>query len=172
MRSPWSYPACRWLLIPVVALHNVEEWLAVPHYGSIAPTLQSYAGRAVTPPSFPVLEIAWVLVTLVPALIVVAAAAARRSRRWDWLVCGIAAIYLANAIVPHLLEFALSRTYAPGVLTAVFVNLPFALLLLSRAVTEGYVPRRHLLGIVTAGFLAQPVVLALVFAIAVRVAPV
>jgi hypothetical protein len=100
-----SYATCRWLLIPVVALHNAEEWITVPRYGSIAPTLQDHFTGLFTPPAFRVMEISWIIVTLVPALVVLAAASAGRSRVRDWLVCWVTSIYLANAFLPHLLEF-------------------------------------------------------------------
>ncbi len=154
-----SYAVCRWLLIAVVAVHNLEEWITVPSYGSIAPTLQQHAAGWLAPPSFPVLQIAWLLVTLVPALIVLAAATADRSRFRDGLVCCVTAMYLANAFLPHLLEFAMDRAYAPGLVTAVFVVLPFAIVLLRQALREQYLSGRQLAAAVAAGVVALPLVL-------------
>jgi len=165
-----SYAACRWLLIPVVALHNAEEWIAVPYYGSIAPALQAHATGVLASPPFRVLQIGWMMVTLVPALIVLSAASAHRSASWDWLVCWVASIYLANAIMPHLIEFAISRSYAPGLITAAFVNLPFTLALLRRALVERILSRRQLSVAVAAGFVALPVVLAAAYVIASAIA--
>ncbi|HWJ36201.1 MAG TPA: HXXEE domain-containing protein [Steroidobacteraceae bacterium] len=161
-----SYATCRWLLIPVVALHNAEEWITVPRYGSIAPTLQDHLTGLFTPPAFRVLEISWIFVTLVPAVVVLAAASAGRSRVRDWLVCWVTSIYLANAFLPHLLEFVIDRSYAPGVLTAMLVNLPFAIVLLRRAVREQYLSGRQLAAAVAAGVVSLPILLAAVFAVA------
>jgi hypothetical protein len=37
-----SFATCQLLLIPVVALHNAEEWVTEPHFGSITPTLRGH----------------------------------------------------------------------------------------------------------------------------------
>jgi hypothetical protein len=153
-------------------LHNAEEWITEPRFGSITPTLRDRFPGLIARPSLQVLQIGWSLVTLVPAFIVLAAATAGRSRVPDWLVCWVTSIYLANVFYPHLLEFSMSRTYAPGVVTAVFVNLPFAILLLRRALFEQYVSGRQLAAAVCAGFLGQPIVLAVVFIIASSIATV
>jgi hypothetical protein len=87
---------CRWLLIPVVALHNAEEWITEPRYGSVSPTLQHRLAGLMAPPSFQVLQIGWLIVTFVPVLVVLSAVSAGRSRLRDWLVCWLTSIYLAN----------------------------------------------------------------------------
>jgi hypothetical protein len=153
------------LLIPVVALHNAEEWITEPHFGTITPALRAHFPRLFEPPTFRALQIGWIVVTLVPALIVLAAASAGRSRVRDWLVCWVTSIYLANAFIPHLLEFLIARSYAPGVVTAAFVTLPFAVVLLRRALMEQYVSARQLAAAVCTGFVSQPVVLLVVHVI-------
>lgn len=167
-----SFVTCRWLLIPVIALHNAEEWITEPRFGSITPTLRNHFPGWFTPPSFRVLQVGWILVTLVPAVIVLAAASAGRSRVLDWLVCWVTSIYLANVFYPHLLEFLMSRTYSPGVVTAAFVNLPFAIVVLRRALLEQYLSGRQLAAAVCAGVVGQPIVLAVVFIIASSIATV
>lgn len=157
---------CRWLLIPVVAVHNLEEWIMVPRYGSIAPALQDHVAGLLAPPPLPVLQIAWLLVTLVPALVVLAAARAGRSRFRDALVCVVTSIYLTNVFLPHLLEFAMDRGYAPGLVTAVLVVLPFAIVLLRQALQEQYLSGRELAAAVAAGVVALPIVLVSTLAIA------
>lgn len=161
-----SYATCRWLLIPVVASHNAEEWITEPQYGSISPTLQHQLGGLVAPPSFRVLQISWLIVTLVPVLLVLSAVSAGRSRVRDWLVCWVTSIYLANAILPHLVEFAIDRSYAPGVVTAVLVNIPFGILLLRRALKEQYISGQQMAAALGAGALSLPIVLVAVFAVA------
>ena len=128
--------------------------------------LQGHLTGFFTPPPLRVLRIAWIIVTLVPAIIVFFAASAGRSRSRDWLVCWVTSLYLANALVPHLLEFAITRSYAPGVVTAAFVNLPFAVVLLRSALVERYLSGRQLIAAVAAGAVGQPLVLLAVDAIA------
>ncbi len=159
-----TYAMCRWLLIPVMAVHNLEEWITVPHYGSVAPTLQAHVAGLFPPPPIPVLQISFLLVTLVPALIVLAAACADRSRFRDGLVCWVTSMYLVNAFIPHLLEFVMDRTYAPGLITAVLVVLPFTLVLLRQVLREQYLSGRQLVVAVAAGVVGLPLVLASTFA--------
>ncbi len=160
-----TYATCRWLLIPVVAAHNLEEWFMVPFYGSIAPALQLHLTGCLIPQPFPVLQIAWIIVTLVPALLVLAAVSADRSRIRDGLVCCVAAMYLANAFLPHLLEFAMRRAYAPGLATAVFVVAPFAVVLMRQALREQYLSGRQLAASAAAGVVGLPVVLVATLAV-------
>ena len=160
----------RWLLIPVTAIHNLEEWATFPSYGSISPAL---AARGVVPlaqPSWRVMEIGWVLATLLPAGLVIAGARASHSRLLDVLVCWVAAIYLANALLPHAGEFLIGARYAPGVATALLVNLPFCSLMLRQAARENVVTRRELVAIVAAGFVSMIPVLFAVFWLASEVA--
>jgi hypothetical protein len=74
-------------------------------------------------------------------------------------------MYLANAFVPHLLEFAMTRSYAPGLVTSAVVVLPFAIMLLRQAQREAYLSGRQLAAAVVAGVVALPVVLVTTLAI-------
>jgi hypothetical protein len=165
-----TYVMCRWLLVPVVAAHNLEEWLMVPRYGSIVPALQDHLAGMFAPPPLPALHIAWILVTLVSALVVLAAAAADRSRIRDGLVCGVASMYLANVFFPHLLAFAMDRAYAPGLVTAVLVVLPFAFVLLRQALREQYLSSTQLAIAVAAGVVGLPFVLMATLAVSTTLA--
>ena len=166
MRVVPSFATCRWLLIPVVALHNAEEWITEPRFGTITPALGAHFPRLFEPPALRVLQIGWIMVTLVPALIVLSAASAGRSRVRDWLVCWVTSMYLANVFLPHLVEFVMTRSYAPGVVTAALVNLPFAVMLLRAALKEKYLSGRQLTAAVCAGFVSQPIVLTVIRVIA------
>lgn len=156
----------RWLLIPVMAVHNLEEWATFPAYGSISPALAAHRLVSLAQPPWRVMEAAWVIVTVLPSVLVVAAARVRCSRLLDILVCWIASLYLANAFVPHAAELVIGGKYAPGVATAILLNLPFCLLLLRQAAREHLLTPRQAVMIAAAGFVSVvPVVLA-VFAMA------
>lgn len=49
---------------------------------------------------------------------------------------------LLNVLLPHVLATVVMRRYAPGVVTAVLLNLPVNALLLRRALAEGELTRR------------------------------
>ena len=153
----------RWLLIPVMAIHNLEEWATVPAYGSISPVLASRGVMRLTEPPWRVMEVGWILVTLLPAALVVAAARARHHRLLDILVCWVAALYLANVFLPHGIDLLVGRRYAPGVATAFLVNLPFCSMMLRQAARKNVVTERQLAALVAVGFVSMAPVLAAVF---------
>jgi len=156
----------RLLLIPVIALHNLEEWAAYPVYGSISPALVSRRPMAIAEPPWHVLEVAWALVTVLPAVLIAAATRTGHHRLLDALVCWVASMYLANAVVPHTLELVVGRVYAPGVVTALVLNIPFCFLLLRQATVEHYLTRRQMMVVVGAGILSVVPVLMCVLAVA------
>lgn len=49
-----------------------------------------------------------------------------------------------NAFLPHLTATVLTRTYAPGVVTGLLLNVPICLSLLSRALREEQLQLRRL----------------------------
>jgi len=57
----------------------------------------------------------------------------------DYFLTGYASVMLLNAIIPHLAATLVLRRYAPGLITALGLNTPVTLLLLSRALEEEYV---------------------------------
>ena len=144
----------RWLLIPVMAIHNLEEWATVPAYGSISPALATHLVASLTKPPWRVMEVAWVIATLLPSVLVLAAARARHSRLLNILACWVASIYLVNVFVPHTMELVIGRRYAPGVATALFVNLPFCSLMLRQAVRENYLTTREILAVGAVGLVS------------------
>jgi hypothetical protein len=156
----------RLLLIPVIAVRNLEEWAAFPAYGSFSPALAAHRPVAMAEPPWHVLEVTWILVTVLPAALVIAATVTRRSRLIDSLVCRVASMYLANAFVPHALELTLGRAYAPGVVSALILNVPFCSLLLRQATVEHYLTRRQVAVVCGAGLLSIVPVLVAVLATA------
>ena len=58
---------------------------------------------------------------------------------WAYLLFGGIVAMLLNVFVPHVPATIALRMYTPGVVTAVFVNLPVMALLAIRAVREQWV---------------------------------
>ena len=61
---------------------------------------------------------------------------------WAYLLFGSIVAMLVNVFVPHVPAAILFRGYAPGVVTAVFINLPLMSWLVLRAVQERWVVGR------------------------------
>lgn len=87
------------------------------------------------------LEIRLVLVVLTVAGFVVTHLSVRRGAQslWAYLLFGSIVTMLANVLVPHVPATIVFRSYAPGVVTAVLVNLPVMTLLAVLAVRERWV---------------------------------
>jgi hypothetical protein len=66
-------------------------------------------------------------------------ASSGRQTVWTYLFFGYMVAMLANAFVPHIAASVATRSYMPGVVTAVILNLPVLFLLVVLALREGYV---------------------------------
>ncbi len=88
---------------------------------------------------------------------VVVRASFGRARWWkDFAVLTIASVFLANVFLPHLPAAVMARGYAPGILTALMVHLPFTLCLLWTAGREAVMPVRHVVGAGVCGLITLP----------------
>jgi hypothetical protein len=131
------------LLVPVlITLHNAEEALAMPAALRILPT-RIPAQLAGMIPSYPQFLAALAIVTVLPWLIWMIGIARRESRAGIVALLLVQAVMLAN-VASHAGAAILLRGYAPGVATALALNLPFSLYLLRRAIREGWISRRTL----------------------------
>jgi hypothetical protein len=126
-----------WLLPCVLLLHNLEEALSFPRY---APRVLSRLPAGVHDWIGPVgpgeIGIALTLATVIPLGVCLWAAARPASRTALWLVLAMWAILLLNAVWHIMAALVLFGGYAPGVVTAVILNLPLSVLVLRRAVQE------------------------------------
>jgi hypothetical protein len=84
--------------------------------------------------------------------------AARRSRRWLVLAAGLWVLALLNVIVPHVAATLVLGRYAPGVATAVAIDLPLTVYLIRRATQQRALSRRDI--VVGAAIVVPAVVLA------------
>ena len=130
----------RWIvsLLPAaVALHNLEEALTFARYLPLAAAnlpagLSLWAG----PDALPRLYGALIVATLVPLAICVWSAAAPHNLVARRLVLAIWMVLLANAVWHAGVALFVFHGYAPGLITALAVNLPASLMVLRRAAVE------------------------------------
>jgi Protein of unknown function with HXXEE motif len=155
-----SYRVLQWLVAGFALLHNVEEGLTVAAY---APDVRErFAGLA--PPFLlaATRDLSWfyvalVVATVVPVGVVLLATTGRPSEGKAWAVAFVQSLFLVNVLVPHIPAAVIMRGYAPGVVTAVAVNLPFSVYFLWRTVRDGKLSRD---GVVLALALAMPALVA------------
>lgn len=129
-----SFRKAVWLLAVAYTLHNLEEFLWQPGWsGDLAfqPDIHPFAFRLA------------VLVVIAGAWLIAAfAARARAGAVAAHAAAAAAGILFLNAFFPHLLTAVWVGGYAPGVVTAVALNLWVGPLVLRAALREGMVTRR------------------------------
>ncbi|GAA4609276.1 hypothetical protein GCM10023195_37230 [Actinoallomurus liliacearum] len=122
-----------WALAGAFALHNAEEALTMRRFPGAAGRLDQSSLNG--------------LMAAISGLGVAAVAVGTTGRPAPWkpyLPAGMAGVMLLNVALPHVPAAVVARGYAPGLATAVGLNLPIGLAVLRGAVREGAVTRRGL----------------------------
>jgi hypothetical protein len=138
-----------WLVPLLLTLHNLEEAIFMKGF------LGRFAARipilpAVTYGQF---LLALGLVTLAPYAFAASGPLERRSRAF-LLVLGTQMVVLVN-VAAHLGVAIWARGYAPGLVTALLVNLPFSVFLFRRALRGSWVRSRDLAWLLLAALLVH-----------------
>lgn len=148
-RAPAHAPASavhtpgRALLLAVPALltvHNLEELLAMPRVLPSVAERMPDAARGILPAvTLPMFAAALAVATVLPWIVAGFAVAGRRTALYLLLV--IQATMLVN-VASHVVSAVVLGGYAPGLATALALNLPFGIHLLARARRERWIGRR------------------------------
>lgn len=150
-------------LIPVLlAVHSAEEALTAPRslplFAQHLPDWVRPLVPDVTPSGF---LIALAVVTIVPFIVLACCDAGRPRSAGVYALLAIQTTILLNAAF-HLMAASVVGGYAPGVVTAVAVNLPYSFYVLGRAWREAWFTRPELVTLVPiAAALHGPVLLLL-----------
>jgi hypothetical protein len=131
-----------WLVPAGMALHNLEEAFFFPRYLPLVLERLPESWRALAGPVMlgQVLT-ALVLVTVVPFILATWATLRPNSGIAVWLLLLIQATLLLNVIWHVIAAVLVFDGYAPGLITAVCVNLPVSFYLLRRAAREQWLSR-------------------------------
>jgi Protein of unknown function with HXXEE motif len=145
-----------WLVPVLLALHNAEEALFFPRYLPFVLARLPEGWRAIAGPvTLGQVGAALLLVTLIPFLLAAWASLRPQSTVPVWLLLLMQTTLLLN-VLWHVTAAALVFDgYAPGLVTAVLVNLPFSVYLLRRAAREGWVSRRAMWALLPGALLAH-----------------
>lgn len=128
-----SFRRLQWLFPIAVTLHNGEEALFMPAW-DVAHSNQI--------PLHPRAAVIWLALLLLTAIAyVITALSAKRGPQsvWAYLLFGYIAATWVNVFVPHIPAAIFFRGYAPGVITAVLINLPLMSILLFQVVRDHWV---------------------------------
>jgi Sec-independent protein secretion pathway component TatC len=139
----WTFTQLIWLAPFLFALHNLEEapqmerWSEKVRLGWISPVNTRQFVIAVT---------ALTAGVLLPAVF---AALNPQQKIAVYLLVEVQAILLVNALT-HIGATLRFRSYSPGLVTAIMINLPFAVYFLYRAIEEGLLAPNQLVILVLA----------------------
>jgi uncharacterized protein with HXXEE motif len=164
--GPVRHPAparVLWAVPAAVLLHNVEEALTMPRY---APKVLALVPDTIRP-LLPSLDYMYVALGVATAIPIALALLARRRASSSWATYGlllVAAVVLVN-VVWHLVAAIVLGGYAPGVLTAVAVNLPVMVTVLRWARREGWLSKGALWLYVVVGVMLHGAGLLALFAL-------
>jgi len=127
-----TFRSLEWLFPIVVTLHNAEEAIWFPDWSK-------RVGRwhgSVTRGTF---RFAATVLSLLAFGITCLSVRSGKQTVWTNLAFGYIAAMLVNVLIPHIAATIALRSYVPGVVTAVLLNLPVLTLLVVFALREGYV---------------------------------
>ena len=122
-----------WVVPILFALHNLEEASLMEKWSKKSSLLFHVT---VSTPQFAI------AVAVLTVLVFAATWLGRLGPKQSvgmYVTTGVQAIIFINVIFPHIAVTVRSRSYNPGLLTAVIFNLPFSVYLYQRAVAEGYI---------------------------------
>lgn len=161
-----SHSRVLWLVPILLALHNAEEAIFFPRYLPFVLARLPSGWQAVAGPVTS--GQVWLALAAVTAIAFGVAAWAHRrpdSRAAVWILLLIQATMLVNASWHAAAAVILFGGYAPGLVTALLLNLPFSIYLLRRARREGWVSRAALWALIPAALLVHgPLLSALLLA--------
>lgn len=145
------------LLIPsLLAVHNLEEALAFPHY---LPLVRDRVPATVQPLlaalTYQEMLVALAIATLVPFAVAGWALARPSSRAALWSLVLVQAVVLLNVAAHAFAAAGIVRGYSPGLVTAIAINLPFSLYVLRRVIRERWFSRRALVALVPAAIVVH-----------------
>jgi hypothetical protein len=158
-------PAQRWwdsrpllavVLAVAIALHNLEEWLTFKRFGEPFAALLARWGVPVAFPPWSIMQIALAGATLVPIMLIWIAG--RGPLLWwkDAILGCVATVFLVNVLVPHLIAAIVVGGYAPGIVTALTLNLPLCSLMIRHVARGGLLSPARLRLAMAAGALMLP----------------
>jgi Protein of unknown function with HXXEE motif len=140
-----TFPRVAWCGVAVVALHNAEEALTIPTW--LPPRLARLEAEfRIQPLAVDSAQLYWGLAvaTLIPIFWVAVASRGGPRSIGAYSIVVLYGVFLANALVPHLLGTVLLASYVPGAVTAGLLVVPFTVWLARRGVVDGYVSKTGL----------------------------
>src|ERR1022692_3728565 len=131
--TPISFHRLQWLFPIAATVHNIEEAIWMPGFMAAHGTELPWS---VDSGQF---RFALVVLTVAAWMITFLGWRTGPQSIWTYLEFGYIVTMLVNVFVPHIPAAVVFRGYAPGVVTAVLLNLPVMALLSRVAIKDRYV---------------------------------
>jgi hypothetical protein len=131
-KHPMNFVQSGWLFAIAVIVHNLEEAIWLPDWSRTAGRWHPAVGNAE-------FRFSVIVLTLLAILSVALATVQGKESLGAYLVAGYALAMLLNVLLPHVVASLVRRSYMPGTATAVLLNLPVTLYVLTLAFREGYI---------------------------------
>jgi hypothetical protein len=142
-----------WLVPIIFTVHNLEEALTIPRFINDLPTrLPAFMQKMVPVVNYSQFKIALVIVTVLPYLFVLLYQLSDHKRLPSYLLLGTQMVMLIN-VFSHIGTALLMGSYAPGIVTALLLNLPFSIYLFRRALREAWIGKKGLVALILVGLL-------------------
>lgn len=137
-----SRRALLWLVPLFITLHNLEEMIFMPRLlaelpGKIPTWAANLLPEGIFPPTYRQFLWMLLLVTLLPYGLALLGGAKRERGLRTLLLSGAQVAMLLN-LLSHIGTMNLVNGYAPGLVTALAINLPFSLFFLGTGLRQGW----------------------------------
>lgn len=157
-----------WLVPILLAVHNLEEGLLMQRYLPAAQAaVPAFFRRPVGLYDYPQFVALLIVLTIAAFLIAAFGGLTRPGSTAGYALLAVQATLLLN-VASHIGAAFVLRGYSPGLVTALFVNLPFSLWLIAVAWQEHWYSRGALIGLVPIALILHGPVLLGVLAVASR----
>jgi hypothetical protein len=113
-----SFERLQWLFPIAVTLHNSEEAICFPAWWT------RHVREVPVHPNPALFRFALALLTAAAFLVTFFGRQKGRESLWAYLTFGYIVAMLVNVFIPHIPASVVFRSYTPGVVTAVLINLP------------------------------------------------
>lgn len=139
-----------WLVPIFLTIHNLEEAVLMPPFLEKRNAAVPASLREIIPPvTYKQFLTALIIITIIPYLI----ALLWLGSKWAvYLLVGFQVVMLIN-VIAHVMMALFVGGYAPGLVTALAINLPFSFYLLRRVVAEKWLSRRAVVWMFPVGLL-------------------
>ncbi|WP_155590944.1 HXXEE domain-containing protein [Lysinibacillus cavernae] len=121
-----------------VTLHNLEEALWLPQWSQIDSSFQ----KPVTPNEF---HFAVLIITALAYLVSFLTLSFPKSKLIKWAFTGFLGSMIFNAFFPHLIVTIVMKTYSPGLITALLLNVPINTVILHSLHKKNFIKLKEII---------------------------